>query len=90
MIRNMKDWLFKISSSPQRYAMPIMTYPGLNLVNKGIMDVIKDGSAQFECIDALSKKYTSLAAVTIMDLSVEAEAFGSPVTYSQHDVPTVS
>ncbi len=90
MKRDMKKWMYEIFNSNERYAMPVMTYPGLDLVKRGIMDVITNGQAQFECIEALAKKYPSAAAVTIMDLSVEAEAFGSPVKFSDNEVPAVS
>lgn len=90
MTRNMKEWVFQIHNSVQRQAVPIMTYPGLQLIRKNILDVIRDGRTQYESIKALSIAYPSAAAVTIMDLSVEAEAFGSPVNYSELDVPTVS
>lgn len=87
---NMKDWICRISNSNERLSMPIMTYPGLKLVNRSISDVISSGEDQFRCIHALSQKYPSAAAMTIMDLSVEAEAFGSPVRYSSSEVPAVS
>ncbi|HHW32300.1 MAG TPA: methylcobamide--CoM methyltransferase [Clostridiaceae bacterium] len=87
---NMKNWMLDISNSTYRKAMPIMTYPGLPLVNKTITEVVKSGKSQYECIKALADKYPSAAAVTIMDLSVEAEAFGSAINYSDEDVPTVS
>ena len=86
----MKKWMYHLLNSNERNALPIMTYPGLKLINKGIADVITDGKCQFECIQALSKQYPSAAAVTIMDLSLEAEAFGSPIRYSNEDVPTVT
>lgn len=87
---DMKKWCFDLSNSGPRKAMPIMTYPGLELVNKNVMDVILDGREQYECIAALAQAYPSSAAVTVMDLSVEAEAFGSPVHYSETEVPAVS
>lgn len=90
MKRDMKKWMYEILNSNERYAMPVMTYPGLDLVKKKIMDVITDGQAQFECIEALAKEYPSAAAVTIMDLSVEAEAFGSPIKFLDNEVPAVS
>jgi len=89
MKRNMRKWMEDIYGSPYRKAMPIMTYPGLPLVNKRITDIIRDGKSQFECIRALAEKYPSAAAMTIMDLSLEAEAFGSTINYSDEDVPTV-
>lgn len=90
MKMNMKEWIEEIINSSERRAMPVMTYPGLDLVHKGIMDVITDGNAQSEAILALAKKYPSAAAVTIMDLSLEAQAFGSPVKFADNEVPTVS
>lgn len=90
MKRNMKRWIYEISNSSQRLSMPIMTYPGLELVHKNITDVIKNGEDQFKCIQALSQKYPSVAAMTIMDLSVEAEAFGSPIRFSSEEVPAVT
>jgi uroporphyrinogen decarboxylase len=90
MKRNMKEWVKSVISSKNRHAMPIMTYPGLNLVNKKITDAVTDGKVHFECIYALSSKYPSSATTSIMDLSLEAETFGSPIRFSDDDVPTVT
>lgn len=90
MKTNMKKWMFKIINSRERHALPVMTYPGLKMTGRTITEVITNGAYQYECIDALSKEYCSIANVTIMDLSVEAEAFGSPVKYSDNEVPAVS
>jgi len=87
---DMKNWVSSIIESGLRKVMPVMTYPGLALINKNIMDVITDGQNQFECIKALAEKYPSAAAVTIMDLSVEAEAFGSTIKFSEDEVPAVT
>ncbi len=89
MKMNMNKWLEDIISSPKRKALPIMTYPGLELVNKKVKDVISNSEFQFECINELSNKYKTEATVTIMDLSVEAEAFGSKIKFSDNEVPTV-
>jgi len=89
MKTNMKKWMFDIINSRERQALPIMTYPGLKMTGKSINDIITNGVYQFECIEALSKNYSSIANITIMDLSVEAEAFGSPIRYSDNEVPTV-
>ncbi len=86
---NMKEWVREIINSDERLSMPIMTYPGLKLAGLGIMDVIRDGESQFRCIYELAQKYPSIAAMTIMDLSVEAEVFGSNIRYSAGEVPAV-
>ncbi|MGE5614307.1 MAG: uroporphyrinogen decarboxylase family protein [Bacillota bacterium] len=90
MQQNMRKWLFSLSTSVERKAMPIMTYPGLKLADTNVMEIIKYGEAQFKCIEALANKFPSAAVMTIMDLSVEAEAFGCPIRFSEMEVPTVS
>lgn len=89
MKRNMKEWMYKLLNSPERSAMPIITYPGADIVGLGITDIVKDARAQFECVKAIAARYPSAAAVTCMDLSVEAEAFGSRVEFGENEIPTV-
>jgi uroporphyrinogen decarboxylase len=70
--------------------MPITTSLGMELIGKPLGQVFVDGQVQSECIVALARKYPSIAALTQMDLSVEAEAFGAPVKLSDGEAPTVS
>ncbi|MBP1628728.1 MAG: methylcobamide--CoM methyltransferase [Holophagaceae bacterium] len=90
MKRNMTEWVDGLLASPERMALPIVTYPGADLTGAKIMDLISNGQVQFECVQALCAKYPSAAAITIMDLSAEAETFGSPVKFSDHEAPTVT
>jgi uroporphyrinogen decarboxylase len=89
MIINMREWQKTLIASRNVGALPIMTYPGLLLTGHTIMDVITNGEKQFHCMQVLAKKYPSIASVAMMDLSVEAEAFGSRVLLSENEVPTV-
>jgi uroporphyrinogen decarboxylase len=86
---NMKQWKDKIIADSCLYALPIVTFPGLHLTGKKVIDVVTNGQEQANCIEALAKRYNSLAGVMVMDLSVEAEAFGSSVIFSDNDVPTI-
>ena len=90
MSNNRSEWINDILNSEERQAMPIMTYPALPLIGRTVRDVITNGQAQFECMQALGEKYPAVAALTLMDLSVEAEAFGCPIKYCDHEVPTVT
>jgi uroporphyrinogen decarboxylase len=91
MNRNMKHWVRSIISSSDRKAMPIMTYPGLTLTGKSVLQMVTKGEVQFECIKALSTRYPTIASATlIMDLSAEAEAFGSKINYHENEIPTIS
>ncbi len=73
----------------RRKAIPIMTTPGAELIGAKPRDVFQNGELQFRCISALSEKAPVDAQVTFMDLSIEAEAFGSQIAFSDHENPTV-
>ena len=52
--------------------------------------MVRDGHLQAVCMEAVAKRFDTGAAFSLMDLSVEAEAFGSPIHYSGDEVPTVT
>ena len=89
MRKNMYKWLHDITLSNDRVAMPIAGYLGADIIEKGIDEVVKDGKLQYECIKALTNKFPSIAAMTFMDLSIEAEAFGCQVKFAKKEAPTV-
>ena len=91
MKMNMLEWKNSILTSVNRNVMPVMTYPGLSLTGSSILEMVSNGKIQFECVKAITDRYPSLAASSlIMDLSVEAEAFGSKIKFSDNEIPTVS
>lgn len=83
-------FISEILASRQRRAIPIMTSLGIELIGAHLGDVFKSGKLQYNCIKALSKRFPSDVMVTFMDLSVEAEAFGCEMEFSDHEIPTVS
>jgi len=87
---NMRQWVQGIISDKKSVAIPIMTHPGIELIGKNILDAVTDGQTHYEAIVALNSKYPSAASTVIMDLTVEAEAFGCELTFEEHDMPTVS
>jgi uroporphyrinogen decarboxylase len=89
MKTNMEQWSKNIIQSDKRFAFPIMTYVGLSLTGMNVLDVVKDGKKQSICMQALATRYPSAGFVTIMDLSVEAEAFGAQVKYAENETPMV-
>jgi len=90
MKKNMEHWIKYILSAEKRTAFPLMTYVGLELTSLNVLDVVKDSQKQARCIQALSEHFPASAGfVTIMDLSVEAEAFGAKIRYEQNETPTV-
>ena len=82
-------WISNIINSKIKKPLPILSFPGVQLINVTVNELVKDGALQAKCMKAIADKYDTLASVTLMDLSVEAEAFGSPVIFSDDEVPTV-
>lgn len=91
MKKNMIEWKNSIIASEEIKAMPIMTYPGLNILGKTVLEMVINGEVQYQSLKALSDRYPTVASATlVMALYVEAEAFGSVINYSQNEIPTVS
>ncbi len=86
----MAQWITDILQSPLRVAMPIMTHPGIELTGKRVVDAVTDGQTHFEAIKAVVQTYGMAACTVIMDLTVEAEAFGAPVDFPDDEVPHVT
>lgn len=78
-----------VLQSPHRLAMPIAVYPGLELTGATVRDIVTNSQAQLSAQSALRKRYQSPFALSAMDLSAEAEAFGCTVTISETEIPTV-
>ena len=91
MKRNMDIWIQDSIVSDSLSAFPLMFFPGLGLINKKVSDLVHDPSKQAECLSALAARYPHAAAyVCSMDLSVEAEAFGSTVVFAENEVPAIT
>ena len=86
----MKEWAKSIISNKDVVAIPIMTHPGIELIGKTVREAVTNGEVHYEAIKALYNKYPSAASCVIMDLTVEAEAFGAEVVFPENEVPSVT
>lgn len=87
---NMKKWLEDYMANPVKKAMPILSFPGIHITGHSVDELVKSGDLQAQCMKAIADRFDTGAAFSLMDLSVEAEAFGATVHYSEDDVPTVT
>ena len=85
----MRFWMQNVINDKKRIAIPIMTHPGIELTGKTVLEAVLSGNVHFEAIKALDQKYPAAACTTIMDLTVEAEAFGATINFPENEVPTV-
>ena len=86
----MKKWIESLMAAPKRVAVPIMTHPGIEYIGRTVREAVTDGEVHFEAIRALAERYPSAASTVIMDLTVEAEAFGAKILIPEHEIPTVT
>jgi len=84
----MKNWLNEAAALHK--PMPILSFPGVQLIGATVRDIVQSSKLQAQCMKAVADRWDTLASVSLMDLSVEAEAFGSPVRFSDGEVPAVS
>lgn len=87
---NMQQWADQVMSSPVRKAIPILTHPGIQLIGRKVSEAVTDGYIHYCAIKRLQEEFPSAAATTIMDLTVEAEAFGCQVRMEENEIPSVA
>jgi len=84
------DWFRAQLEAGGLTPMPLISFPCVQYLGISVRDLVSDSEKQAEGICTIADKYPSAAAVTMMDLSVEAEAFGAPVRFSDDEVPAVT
>lgn len=88
---NVSKWIEDIIKSDKRFSMPIMTHPGIELLGKKVLDAVTDGEVHYQAICTLNERFPqAMACTAIMDLTVEAEAFGARLSMNENEVPTVT
>lgn len=86
----MSEWIKLVLQSKNRLAVPIMTHPGIEIINKKVIDAVRDGDVHFKAVEAIHNNFPGAAANIMMDLTVEAEAFGCKINFSENEVPNVA
>lgn len=87
---NMKEWMRSCLENPVKKPVPILSFPGAQVIGHTVEELTKSGELQAQCMKVIAERFDTGAAVSLMDLSVEAEAFGSTVVFSPDDVPTIT
>ena len=86
---NMRDWLNDIRSADKKKAIPILSFPSVSLLGISVRELISDSDSQAMGMKKIADAVDAGAAVSLMDLSVEAECFGATIRVSDDEVPTV-
>lgn len=86
---NMKKWVADVMENPQKKAIPVLSFPCISLMGITVNELIEDSELQAKGMKLVADRVPTGASVSMMDLSVEAEAFGSTIRFSDDEVPTV-
>jgi hypothetical protein len=86
---NMRNWVRDCIASPAKKPLPILSFPSAQLLDVSVRELVCSSDLQARGMKAVADRGDSAAAVSMMDLSVEAEAFGSNIVFSDDEVPTV-
>lgn len=86
---NMYQWIEDLRKAKVKKSMPILSFPGTQLIGATVRDVCTNSELQADMMKAVADRAPTLAAVGLMDLSVEAECFGSNVVKNPDDIPTI-
>jgi len=70
--------------------MPVLSFPGATLTGTTVHMMVTDAGHQVAAQLALHKKFHTPFLMSAMDLSVEAEEFGSTIQMSDWEIPTVT
>lgn len=86
---NMFEWLDKVKLSAKKKPFPVLSYPAIQMMGITVKELISSAEYQARGMQLVADAVDSLASVSLMDLSVEAECFGSTVKVTDGEVPTV-
>ena len=86
---NMKEWLNELREAETKKAMPILSFPAVQLMGISVKELISNSDRQAEGMVRIAERVDAAASVSLMDLSVEAECFCSQIVVSEDEVPTV-
>lgn len=89
MKRDMKQWVAETIAAPKKKAMPVLSFPSVQLMGISVRDLISSSDSQARGMKLIADRVDAAASVSLMDLSLEAEAFGSTIRVSDDEVPTV-
>ncbi len=84
----MKQKVRSILANKQK-TIPVLSFPSTELLGITVNELIGSAERQAQGMKAIADRCPVGASLNMMDLSVEAEAFGAKIQYAEHENPTV-
>lgn len=86
---DIRTLLWHEARADKKRALPILSFPAAQKLGISVETLVKDAALQAKAMEIIAHETDTLAAVSLMDLSVEAEAFGAQVRFTDDEVPAI-
>ena len=86
---NMYNWVERMIFDDYKKALPILSFPSVQMLYVTVKELVTNSSYQAMGMKMIADRYDMAAALSFMDLSVEAEAFGAQTVYAADEIPTI-
>ena len=86
---NMTKWVEDTIAAPKKKAFPVLSFPAIQKMGITVKELISSSDYQAQGMKTIADLTDAAGSVSLMDLSLEAEAFGSTIVVSDDEVPTV-
>ena len=87
--RDMRAWVAGQIAAPAKKALPVLSFPAIQDMGVTVRELLSIEYLQAHAMREVAERWDCAASLAFMDLSVEAEAFGASVVWSDDEVPTV-
>ena len=86
---DIRAMLWQEARSEKKRALPILSFPATQKMGVTVEELVKSAPLQAEAMALIARETDTLAAISLMDLSVEAEAFGAQVRFTADEIPAI-
>ena len=86
---NIRNLLWEAAKVGSKKALPILSFPAAQKLGVSVETLVKSSELQAKAMEIIAAETDTIAAVSLMDLSVEAEAFGATVRFTADEVPAI-
>ena len=87
---NIKQKLWEIAEKKQKKTLPILSFPAVKKLGVSVEQMLMSAELQADVMEFVANNTQTVAAVSPMDLSIEAQCFGADVQFEPDEVPNIT
>lgn len=86
---NIRPLLWDAARIGRKKALPILSFPAAQKMGVSVEALVMSSELQAKAMEIVARETSTIASVSLMDLSIEAEAFGAQVRFAADEVPAI-